>query len=143
MNRTNPTPARRLFDRIGGRAPLLHLLRHFYADVRQHREIGPIFAAKISDWPAHLEKIADFWSGATGGPARYAGPMPLKHIPLALEERHFAAWLDLWHRHCRAHLGAVEAGEMIALAEAIGQRLREIVGVRESGTGGGCPYTSA
>lgn len=144
MNSLNPASASaRLFDRIGGREPLLRFLRHFYADVRQHREIGPIFAAKISDWPAHIEKIADFWSGATGGPARYTGPMPLKHIPLALEERHFAAWLDLWQRHCRAHLGAVEAGEMIGLAEAIGQRLREIVGVRSPAAGGGCPYTSA
>jgi len=144
MNLLNSTtmPAR-LFDRIGGREPLLRLLRHFYADVRQHREIGPVFAATISDWPAHLEKIADFWSGATGGPPRYAGPMPLKHIPLSLEERHFSAWLDLWQRHCRAHLGAAEAGEMIRLAEAIGRRLREIVGVRGPDTGGGCPYTSA
>lgn len=137
------TSSARLFDRIGGRDPLLRLLRHFYADVRQHREIGPVFAAKITDWPAHLEKIADFWSGATGGPARYAGPMPLKHIPLALEERHFAAWLDLWQRHCRAHLPAIEAGEMIGLAEAIGQRLRDIVGVKKPGrSSGGCPYTA-
>lgn len=138
MNPANPPPAQpRLFDRIGGREPLLHLLRRFYADVRQHREIGPIFAAKIADWPAHLEKIADFWSGATGGPARYAGPMPLKHMPLGLEERHFAAWLDLWQRHCRAHLAPAEAQEMIALAEAIGRRLREIVGVTPPS---GCPF---
>jgi hemoglobin len=142
MKTTNLLPAR-LFERIGGREPLLRLLRHFYADVRQHHEIGPVFAAKISDWPAHLEKIADFWSGATGGPARYAGPMSLKHIPLALEERHFAAWLDLWQRHCRAHLPVVEAGEMIGLAQAIGQRLRDIVGVKKPGpSGGGCPHTA-
>jgi len=52
-----------LFVRLGGRARLLYLLRHFYADVRQHEEIGPIFSAHITDWPAHLEKITDFWSG--------------------------------------------------------------------------------
>lgn len=119
-----------LFDRIGGRAPLLKLLRYFYADVRQHTEIGPIFAAKITDWPAHLEKIADFWSGATGGPAQYTGAMPYKHLSLGLEEKHFAAWLGLWHRHCRAHLPPREAAELIARAEAIGQRLREIVAAR-------------
>jgi hypothetical protein len=32
---------------------------------------------------------------------------------------------------------------MIGLAEAIGLRLREIVGVRRPAAGGGCPYTSA
>ena len=116
-----------LFNRLGGRPRLMHLLRHFYADVRQHKEIGPIFAAQIRDWPAHLEKIADFWSNVTGGPIRYEGPMPAKHFPLGLEEKHFEAWLDLWGRHCRAHLPPQEAAEMIAAAEGIGERLRWLI----------------
>lgn len=118
-----------LYDRIGGREPLMKLLRHFYADVRQHHEIGPIFAAHIENWPAHLEKIADFWSGVTGGPVLYSGPMPFKHMPLGLQEKHFAAWLGLWQRHCRTHLPSPEAEELGGRAEAIGQRLRELVGV--------------
>jgi hemoglobin len=128
-----------LFDRLGGRTKLMHLLKHFYADVRQHQEIAPIFAANITDWPAHLEKIADFWSGATGGPANYRGAMPLKHVPLGLEERQFQAWLGLWSRHCRAHLAPTEAGELIALAEGIGQRLRQIVSFH--GGAGNSPRT--
>lgn len=121
------TPPAPLYDRIGGRPTLLKLLRYFYADVRQHAEIAPIFAANIEDWPAHLEKIADFWSGITGGPRLYAGGMPWKHVPLRLEERHFVAWLGLWSRHCRAHLAPAEADEMITAAETIGQRLRQIL----------------
>lgn len=117
-----------LFERLGGRSQLLQLLRHFYADVRQHREIGPIFAAQISDWPAHLEKIANFWSNVTGGPMRYDGPMPQRHFPLGLEPRHFEAWLELWRRNCRIYLPSAEAGEMIAAAEAIGERLRWLIG---------------
>lgn len=116
-----------LFERIGQRDGLAKLLRQFYADVRQHREIGPIFDAQIEHWPAHLEKIADFWSGATGGPACYSGPMPQRHFPLGLEERHFAAWLDLWRRNCRIHLSPDAAEDMIALAEGIGDRLRFLV----------------
>ncbi len=121
---TLPSSPDSLFARIGGRPKLLFLLRHFYADVRQQNEIGPIFTAQISDWPAHLEKIADFWSNVTGGPIAYNGPMPQKHFPLGLEAKHFEAWLDLWRRHCRAHLSANEAAEMIAAAEGIGGRLR-------------------
>lgn len=121
------TPPAPLYDRIGGRPALLKLLRYFYADVRQHTEIAPIFAANIEDWPAHLEKIADFWSGITGGPRLYGGGMPWKHVPLRLEERHFVAWLGLWARHCRAHLAPAEADEMIAAAETLGQRLRHIL----------------
>ncbi len=116
-----------LFARIGGRPQLLQLLRYFYADVRQHQEIGPIFAAHVGDWPAHLEKIADFWSNITGGPLLYNGAMPVKHFPLGLEPRHFEAWLDLWRRHCRARLAAPEAAELIEAAEGIGERLRRMI----------------
>jgi hemoglobin len=116
-----------LYERLGGRPALLKLLRHFYADVRQHAELAPIFAAHIEDWPAHLEKIADFWSGITGGPRLYTGAMPWKHVPLQLNEAHFAAWLGLWSRHCRAHLAPAEAIDLIAAAETIGQRLRQIL----------------
>jgi hemoglobin len=116
-----------LYERLGGRPRLEYLVRHFYADVRQHNEIGPIFIAQIADWPVHLAKIVDFWSNVTGGPIRYDGPMPRKHFPLGLEARHFEAWLELWGRHCRAHLPAREAAELIAVAEGIGHRLKALI----------------
>jgi hemoglobin len=116
-----------LYQRLGGREGLMQLLRHFYADVRQHKTIGPIFSAQIHDWPTHLEKIADFWSGAAGGPAQYSGPMPQRHFPLGIGETHFEAWLELWRRNCRIYLRPPEAEEMIQLAESIGERLRELV----------------
>lgn len=122
-----PAGAGSLFSRLGGRERLRHLLRHFYADVRQHNLIGPIFNRQIQDWPAHLEKIADFWSNVTGGPVRYAGPMPMKHVPLGLDDTHFEAWLDLWRRHCRAHIGGREADELILAAESIGERIRWVI----------------
>lgn len=125
-----PPISNSLFVRLGGRPQLLSLLKYFYADVRQHAEIGPIFAAHITDWPAHLEKIADFWSGVTGGPMNYRGAMPMKHMPLGLKETHFQAWLDLWCRHCQTRLAPPEAAELIGIAQVIGQRLRHIIGVR-------------
>ncbi|MEO6873323.1 MAG: group III truncated hemoglobin [Opitutaceae bacterium] len=123
----SPSPTSSLYDRLGGRPALAHLLHHFYADVRQQQEIGPIFNRQITDWPTHLETIADFWSGMTGGPAVYAGGMPVKHLPLGLEQKHFDAWLDLWRRHCRAYLAPAEAAELIAVAETIGERLKGIL----------------
>lgn len=118
-----------LFERLGGRAQLSRLLRHFYADVRQHHVIGPIFNAQIEDWPSHIEKIADFWSNATGGPVRYAGAMPLRHIPLSLKEEHFQAWLGLWEQNCKVWLPKECATEMIQIAQNIGMRLRMFCGV--------------
>lgn len=116
-----------LYDRIGGRPELLKLLRHFYADVRQHEIIGPIFEAHIQDWPAHFENIADFWSGLIGGPAKYRGGMPMKHLSLGLGEVHFEAWLGLWKRNCKTHLPQPDADDMIGIADKIGARLRAII----------------
>ncbi len=118
-----------LLDRLGGRPVLLNLLRHFYADVRQHQVIGPIFTAHITEWPSHLEKIADFWGTIAGGPRAYSGPMVAKHIPLDLKEEHFHVWLGLWERNCQIWLPADCAREMIQFAQNIALRLRMACGV--------------
>ena len=59
-----------LYERLGGHDGLLKLLHYFYADVRQHRVLGPIFNAHIDDWPAHIAKIAEFLSARGRPPAR-------------------------------------------------------------------------
>lgn len=116
-----------LYDRMGGRNGLMRLLWHFYADVRQHALLGPVFNGQINDWPAHIEKIASFWARLTGGPSAYAGRMPLKHLNLGIEPRHFHAWLQLWSFNCCNHLAQAEAQEMICLAGEIGRRLQSLV----------------
>ena len=120
--------AESLYERIGGREKLLQLLHHFYADVRQHQLIGPIFNRQIQDWPGHIEKIAEFWARVLGGPSSYAGQMPIRHMPLGLQPPHFTAWLQLWDFNCRRHLPAAEAAELSEVAHQIGERLLSIVG---------------
>ncbi len=116
-----------LYERLGSHAGLCQFLHHFYADVRQHELIGPIFESKIQDWPAHIEKIAGFWSGLTGGPSVYGGGFAWKHMSLGLEDRHFRAWLGLWEQNCRAHLEETEAEQMVNLAHNIGARLKLMI----------------
>jgi hemoglobin len=118
-----------LWERVGGQENLARLLRHFYADIRQHQLVGPIFNKQIEDWPAHLETIHSFWARMIGGPARYSGQMPAKHISLGLSANHFQAWLQLWEFNCHAYLNKIEAEEMISLAHEIGRRLQAIIGV--------------
>src|SRR5579884_3523560 len=118
-----------LFERLGGREVLVRLLNHFYADVRQHELIGPVFENQVEDWPSHIEKIADFWSQVSGGPAGYGGGMPARHIPLGLKEEHFQAWLGLWDTNCHIWLAPDCAGEMSALAQQIAKRLRQFCGI--------------
>jgi len=116
-----------LYERIGGRDGLAFLLRHFYADVRQHALLGPIFNRKIDDWPGHLQKIGSFWARLTGGPSGYSGQMPAKHLRLGIDGQHFSAWLQLWDFNCCRHLPQTEAEEMICLAHDIGKRLKNMV----------------
>lgn len=116
-----------LYERIGGRETLAILLRHFYADVRQQRLLGPVFNEHIHDWPAHLAKIGEFWARLTGGPSSFVGSLPLKHAPLGIGARHFDAWLGLWETNCRCYLAPGEALELFELAQMIGRRLQSIV----------------
>jgi hemoglobin len=123
-----PLPDLPLFERLGGKDGIARLLRSFYADVRQHREIGPIFLARIHDWPTHIQKITEFWSRVTGGPSTFDGDVPGQHLPLGLERAHFDRWLELWDYNCQRHLKPREAAEMSALAHNIGRRLNQLVG---------------
>jgi hemoglobin len=118
-----------LFERVGGHDGLMKLLNHFYADVRQHSLLGPIFNGLIEDWPSHLEVIARFWATVTGGPSEYSGKMPARHIPLSLKEEHFLAWLGMWKHNCQIYLPEDCATEMIDVADSVASRFRKFCGV--------------
>lgn len=109
---------------------MLEFLRYFYADVRQDSLIGPIFNAHIHDWPAHLEKITDFWALQTGGESGYRGGFGAVHLPLGLEESHFRRWLMLWELNCKSRLAPAAADWFIARAHELAGNLRRLVGGR-------------
>ena len=119
-----------LYSRIGGAEGLSELLRHFYADVRQHGVLGPVFNSRIQDWPAHLAKIGEFWARQTGGPSAYAGGFAAAHLPLGIGPEHFQHWLALWDFNCRRRLTESDALEMIALAHQLGERLQMVLSGR-------------
>lgn len=114
---------RSLYERLGGHEGILKLLKPFYADVRQHLVLGPIFNAHIHDWPEHLEKITDFWALQTGGESRYRGGFAGAHLALGLRPEHFVHWLELWEFNATRRLPAAEAMEMVKLANELGRRL--------------------
>jgi hemoglobin len=104
----------------------LKLIKTFYVDARQHAVLGPIFNAQIHDWPAHLDKIVEFWALQSGGPTRYRGGLAGAHLPLGLEAEHFRHWLGLWEWNNERHLAPCEAEELNALAQEFGRRLSTI-----------------
>ena len=116
-------PGASLYDRLGGHAGLLKLIKPFYADIRQHEVLGPIFNAHIQDWPAHLAKITEFWAIQTGGPSQYRGGFAGAHMNLGIQPEHFLHWLRLWEFNNARSLAPQEAAEMNALAQELGRRL--------------------
>ncbi|MEI9863187.1 MAG: group III truncated hemoglobin [Limisphaerales bacterium] len=120
------TPDLPLYERLGGHEGILKLIKPFYADVRQHKVIGPIFNSHIQDWRAHLEKITEFWAMQAGGSSRYPGGFAGAHMSLGLQAEHFQQWLGLWELNNARSLAAPEAEEMNALAQRLAGRLFEV-----------------
>lgn len=72
------------------------LVRTFYVKVQAEPLLGPIFAARISDWEPHLKKMFAFWSSVALLSGAYHGqPMPA-HVFLPIDGRHFDRWLALF-----------------------------------------------
>jgi hemoglobin len=84
------------------------VVEDFYASCRSHPELGPIFAAHVRDWGAHLSRIRAFWGAALLGSGGYAGRPLEAHLAIPqLQPRHFSTWLRLFaatvDRHCAPH----------------------------------------
>ncbi len=97
----------------------------FYADVRRDPLIGPIFNAAIApdEWPAHLDKLCDFWSATLLRTDRYGGrPLP-PHLRIpGLGEDHFRRWLSLFRdtvqRLCPADVAALFMDRALRIAHS-------------------------
>ena len=130
-----------LYERLGGHDGILTLVTAFYADVRQHAELGPIFNAHIQNWPAHLEKITEFWALQSGGTSRYRGGFGAAHFPLGLKPVHFRHWLALWEFNNARHLATPEAAGLTGLAHELARRLFAVTQRRGALTIGPSPFS--
>ncbi len=72
------------------------LVHTFYDRIRADEVLGPIFAARISDWTPHLERMCAFWSSVTLVTGRYHGRPMQAHAPLPVDASHFDRWLALF-----------------------------------------------
>lgn len=74
------------------------LVEKFYGKARQDELLGPVFDAAVEDWPAHFDKLGEFWRGVMFGNSRYKGGMMFAHFQLRdkLTPAHLERWLKLW-----------------------------------------------
>lgn len=100
------------------------VVRAFYARTRAHPELGPVFAAHVTDWDSHEEKIVDFWCGAILRKPGYSGNPMQKHLGAGnVLPAHFPVWLSLFDAVLNSTLPEPKAAYWSTLAHRIGRSL--------------------
>lgn len=92
--------------KIENRADVEELVHSFYAKIREHTVLGPIFNRAIPEdkWDSHLDKLSDFWESNLFFVAKFKGDPVLAHKEVdarekhSIEVEHFGMWLQLWHQ---------------------------------------------
>ncbi len=99
------------------------LVRAFYARVQKDALIGPIFAARITDWEPHLARMCAFWSSVALMTGRYHGQPMRMHLPLPIGAQHFDRWLELFEATAKEICPPKAAEHFVALSRRIGESL--------------------
>ena len=101
------------------------VVAEFYACIRSHPGLGPVFAAHVTDWPAHEAKIARFWRNAILFERSYDGnPLAVHRAAGDVRQGMFEVWLGLFDSVLRRELPAETAAAWSELAHRIGRGLR-------------------
>lgn len=101
------------------------VVHEFYAVIREHPGLGPVFAAHVHDWPAHEDKIIRFWRNAILHERAYNGNPLLVHRAAGnVRPGMFDVWLGLFDSVLRRELPPETAEAWSALAHRIGRGLR-------------------
>lgn len=108
-------------------ALLTELVHRFYAKIRADAVLGPIFAARITDWAAHLERMVSFWSSVALMTGRYHGAPVQKHVSLPVTWDHFERWLALFRETAQETCPPAGAAHVIERAERIARSLNMAV----------------
>jgi hemoglobin len=82
------------------------LVNTFYTAIREDELLGPIFNSHIETdaWPAHLDKLTNFWETALFGIPSFKGNPTGAHRKVdanlnhSISPEHFNQWLGLWHK---------------------------------------------
>lgn len=104
-------------------AMIERLVHGFYDKVRADPLLGPVFAARISDWEPHLVRMCAFWSSVALMSGRYHGQPVPKHLPLPVDAAHFDRWLELFQAEARSLCPPAAAALFIDRAERIAASL--------------------
>jgi hemoglobin len=104
------------------------LVHTFYDRIRADEVLGPIFAARISDWTPHLERMCAFWSSVTLVTGRYHGRPMQAHARLSVDASHFDRWLALFAESTNEVCPPAAAAYFVERARMIAESLELGIG---------------
>lgn len=91
------------------------LVDGFYEKIRGDALLGPIFNAKIRDWPPHLARMKDFWISIAIESGRFRGNPMVKHLAIpGIKRSHFDHWLALFDETLPEVMPNAEACEFLS-----------------------------
>lgn len=102
------------------------LVEAFYARVRSHPQLGPVFDARLAGrWPKHMDKMKSFWSAVAFKSGAYGGKPVQAHLGVAnMTPELFPQWLELFSATLDDVVPTAEARAwFIATAERIARSL--------------------
>lgn len=107
-----------------GRETIDTVSRQFYAQIRVHPRLAPIFAV-VHDWPQHEAHISHFWWTVLGGDAYLDNQYNVarKHLDIGVTPALVDEWLALFEPIVRQHVAAPDADEWLRKARMIGQSI--------------------
>ena len=119
------------------RPEIERVVARFYASIRAHPGLGPVFAVHVTDWPSHEAKIADFWANVLLHERSYDGSPMVAHIKAGnVKPGMFSTWLELFDSVLHEELSETQAAAWSHLAHRIGRSLRAGVVDRATLPGG-------
>lgn len=138
MSQPDPTPTSAEDDRITRRVAfaahikdttgideaMIHAVVHsFYDRIRADAVLGPVFAARVTDWTPHLARMCAFWSSVVLMTGSYHGRPMQAHAPLPVDAAHFDRWLGLFEANANDACPPAAAALFIEKARMIAQSL--------------------
>jgi|FLOH01.1.fsa_nt_gi hemoglobin len=116
---------------------LARLAHGFYEKICTTQLLGPFFAARITDWAPHLERMVEVWSSVFLKTGRDHGVLIPKHQPLPVNQVHFYRWLLLFGQTARQVRPPEGAAWVIERAERITFSIHAIIRDARSSYGQG------
>jgi hemoglobin len=110
-------------------ADIARLVDAFYARIRAHPALGPVFHAALGEdeaaWAPHLHKLRRFWSAIMLRSGAYHGDPFTAHLRLeGLTPALFGEWLALFDSTCADLFPADLAGAFSERAHRIARSLQ-------------------